>query len=141
MPGEPTTTPSSEADDALAGRALEALEHAYSPYSRFRVGAALLAEDGRVFTGCNVENASFGLTWCAERTAVVKAVSEGARRFRAMAIATDQERPVMPCGACRQVLHEFAPELRLLVVSRSGRRYETFLGHLLPEAFGPGDLR
>lgn len=141
MPGEPTTTTSSEAEDMLARRALEALEHAYSPYSKFRVGAALLAEDGRVFTGCNVENASFGLTWCAERTALVKAVSEGARRFRTIAIATEQERAVMPCGACRQVLHEFAPGLGLLIVSRSGRIHRTSLGHLLPEAFGPGDLR
>ena len=140
MPGE-TTTSSSDADDALARRAVEALEHAYSPYSRFRVGAALLAEDGRVFSGCNVENASFGLTWCAERTALVKAVSEGARRFRAIAVATELERPVMPCGACRQALHEFAPDLRLLIVSRSGKRHETFLADLLPEAFGPGDLR
>ena len=139
--GEPTTTSSSDADDVLARRALEALEHAYSPYSRFRVGAALRADDGRVFTGCNVENASLGLTWCAERTALVKAVSEGARRFDAIAIATEQDRTVMPCGACRQVLHEFAPTLRLLVVSRSGGRRETSLGRLLPEPFGPGDLR
>src|SRR5436309_1224300 len=88
----------------LARRAVEALARAYSPYSKVRVGAALLAGDGRVFTGCNVESASYGLTCCAERTALVKAVSEGARSFRAIAIATDRRKAVMPCGACRQML-------------------------------------
>jgi cytidine deaminase len=140
-PPGPTRTSSSDADDeALTRRAVEALEHAYSPYSKVRVGAALLAEDGRIFTGCNVENASLGLTACAERNAVVKAISEGARTFKTIVIATDQQRPLMPCGACRQVLFEFAPYLRLLVVGTSGRRYETFLEDLLPEAFGPADL-
>lgn len=141
------TSPSEERDGAeerdndLARRAIEALEHAYSPYSNVRVGAALLAEDGRIFTGCNVENASFGMTWCAERTAVVKAVSEGAREFRTIAIATDMPKALMPCGACRQVLFEFAPNLRLLVIGADGKRYETFMEDLLPEAFGPTDLR
>ena len=138
----PRKIPASDVgDDALARSALDAMQHAYSPYSRVRVGAALLAEDGRVFTGCNVENASFGMTSCAERTAVVKAVSEGARLFETLAIVTDGERALMPCGACRQVLFEFAPYLRVLVSGASGKRYETFLEDLLPEAFGPGDLR
>lgn len=141
-PAIPTRSSASEAEDAaLAGRAVAAVAHAYCPYSKVKVGAALLAEDGRVFTGCNVENASLGLTWCAERTAVVKAVSEGARAFRTLVVATDRERPVMPCGACRQVLFEFAPFLRILVVGSGGKRYETFLEDLFPEAFGPADLR
>ena len=126
---------------ALARRALEALVHAYSPYSRLRVGAALRATDGRIFTGCNVENASFGLTSCAERTALVKAISEGARELDALAIATDGERPLMPCGACRQMLSEFAPRLRILVASPRGDLRETSLSDLLPQAFGPADLR
>jgi cytidine deaminase len=140
VPVEPRTSSPSEVDDVLVRAALGALEHAYSPYSKVRVGAALQAEDGRVFTGCNVENASYGMTWCAERTALVKAVSEGVRAFRTIAVATDQPRAIMPCGACRQVLHEFAPHLRLLVVNTDGKRYETFLEDLLPEAFGPADL-
>jgi cytidine deaminase len=139
-PVEPRTSSPSDADLVLVTRARAALEHAYSPYSKIRVGAALLAEDGRVFTGCNVENASYGMTWCAERTAIVKAVSEGVRSFRTIAVASDQPRAIMPCGACRQVLHEFAPRLRLLVVNADGKRYETFLEDLLPEAFGPADL-
>ena len=144
-PGKPTTTSRSDPQDGeLARQALEALAHAYSPYSKVRVGAALLSEDGRVFTGCNVENASYGLTCCAERTALVKAVSEGARAFRAIAIATDRPRALMPCGACRQMLSEFAPRLRLIVVGPGGSdvpAIETTLDVLLPDAFGPADLR
>jgi cytidine deaminase len=128
-------------DAELARRAAEAFKSAYSPYSNIRVGAALLATDGRVFTGCNVENASFGMTVCAERTAVLKAVSEGAREFTAIALATDHEHPLMPCGACRQVLFEFAPRLRVLVIGPDGTRRETILDALLPDAFGPLDMR
>ncbi|HQR46023.1 MAG TPA: cytidine deaminase, partial [Thermoanaerobaculia bacterium] len=89
---------------ALVAAATRARRHAAAPYSKFRVGAALLAEDGRVFTGCNVESASYGLTVCAERTAVFKALSEGVRRFRAVAVVTAAKEPTAPCGACRQVL-------------------------------------
>ncbi len=131
---------SSPGDDQLRSAAREAAEAAYSPYSKVRVGAALLAEGGEVFAGCNVENASFGLTLCAERAALARAVSSGARRFTAIAIWTSPERPMMPCGACRQVLHEFAPTLRVLVESASGARIETRLDELLPSSFGPGDL-
>jgi cytidine deaminase len=131
----------SESDAELARHATEALKNAYSPYSNIRVGAALLAADGRIFTGCNVENASFGMTLCAERTAVAKAVSEGAREFTALALATDRDHPLMPCGACRQVLFEFAPRLRVLVVGPDGAHRETILGELLPDAFGPLDMR
>ena len=140
-PGKATKARFDAQDDELVQRAVAALDHAYSPYSKISVGAALRAADGRVFSGCNVENASYGMTWCAERTAVVKAVSEGAREFTTLAIATTFERPLMPCGACRQVLHEFAPRLRLIVAGADGARYETFLHDLLPEAFGPSDLR
>lgn len=118
----------------------EVRARAHSPYSRIQVGAALRARDGRVFTGCNVENASYGLTLCAERSAIVKAVSEGAREFTAIAITTSLERMMMPCGACRQVLAEFAPTLRVIVVGHDGGRVETTLAKLLPDAFGPLDL-
>ncbi len=127
-------------DDALVQSAVDARRHAYSPYSKVQVGAALLARDGRIFTGCNVENASFGMTWCAERTALVKAVSEGSKDFVTMAVATNLPRAIMPCGACRQVLHEFAPDMRIIVVGADGARYVTFLDDILPEAFGPADL-
>lgn len=140
-PEKATKARSDARDDELVQRAVAALDHAYSPYSKLRVGAALRAADGRIFTGCNVENASYGMTCCAERTAVVKAVSEGVREFTTLAIATSFERPLMPCGACRQVLHEFAPALRLIVVGADGARHETFLQELLPEAFGPAILR
>ena len=120
---------------------MEALANAYSPYSKLRIGAALRAAGGRIFTGCNVENASFGLTLCAERTALVKAVSEGAREFESLAIATDGVTALMPCGACRQVLFEFAPHLRILAIGSDGKKRETSMDHLLPEAFGPADVR
>ena len=100
--------------------AKEALENAYAPFSHFRVGAALLAKDGRVFTGCNVENSSFGATICAERTACTKAVSEGAREFKKIAIASDGG-PAWPCGICRQFLYEFAPEL--IVITGEDERH------------------
>lgn len=127
-------------DEELAAAAEAAGDRAYSPYSGVRVGAALLAADGRVFSGCNVENASFGLTLCAERTALVKAISEGAREFQAIAVWSSPERPLMPCGACRQMLHEFAPELRVIVAGRNGERQVLGLAELLPRAIGFGDV-
>jgi len=102
------------------------------------VGAALRAEDGRVFTGCNVENASFGLTICAERNAVAHAVAEGARRFDAIAVVT--ENGVTPCGACRQVLAEFGPAMTVIVADEAGRRRVYTIGDLLPDAFTPDQL-
>lgn len=126
-------------DDTLLALARKAMENSYSPYSHFAVGAALLAADGRVFLGCNVENASFGLTNCAERTALFKAVSEGAREFVAIAIASSGSMPY-PCGACRQALNEFAPQLRVLVISGAGEVDKTTLPELLPHGFGPKDL-
>lgn len=110
-------------------------EHAYCPYSNYRVGAALETQDGTVFLGCNVENASYGLTICAERAAVLAAVGAGARRFKRIVIATDSEPPGPPCGACRQVLAEFGSELEVESVGPSqSKRWR--IGDLLPDAFG-----
>ena len=128
----------SVSDDALLALAREAMKRSYSPYSNYPVGAALLCADGRVFQGCNIENASFGLTNCAERTAVFKAVSEGAAEFTAIAIASKVSAP-WPCGACRQVLNEFAPNIRVLVTWDGGQD-EMSLKELLPHGFGPKDL-
>jgi len=124
----------------LIEKATEALERAWAPYSGFSVGAALLAEDGRVFTGCNVENASYGLTVCAERTAVFKAVSEGARSFRALAVVCDGRHPVTPCGACLQVLREFAADMPIACGDLGGAVRRTSLKKLLPSPFRSDDL-
>lgn len=126
-------------DEALLALARAAMERSYSPYSHYRVGAALLCENGRVFQGCNVENASFGLTNCAERTAVFKAISEGETSYSAIAIAAEGSAP-WPCGACRQVLNEFAPDIRVLVTWGDGQVEEAPLRALLPHGFGPKDL-
>lgn len=129
-----------ERERELIDKAVEAKRKAYAPYSGFKVGAALLSRDGRVFTGCNVENASYGLTVCAERVALFKAVSEGAREFEAIAIACGKG-PCAPCGACRQVLFEFAPDLTVIMTDAEGKEVRvTRLSELLPEGFGPGSL-
>ena len=124
--------------DALVKAASEARGRAYAPYSGLRVGAAVLA-GGAVYTGCNVENASYGLTICAERSAVFAAVAAGQRRIDAVAVAGDGERPTAPCGACRQVLHEFGPAMAVIMVAR-GTLLVRPLAELLPLAFGPEDL-
>lgn len=120
--------------DRLVEAARAAQEHAHCPYSRYRVGAALETGDGRVFVGSNVENASYGLTICAERAAVVSAVSAGVRNFRRIVIASDSEPPAPPCGACRQVLAEFGSELEVESVGPLQTRRWT-LRELLPDAF------
>jgi len=125
---------------ALAQRAREASQAAYAPYSRFHVGAALLVNDGRIFSGCNVENASFGLCICAERNAVFAAVAQGARSFVALAVATSNERPVTPCGACRQVLSEFAPSFEVRCYGQAGAELATSVTELLPHAFVADDF-
>ena len=126
-------------DDELLQLARIAMKNSYSPYSHYAVGAALLCKNGRVYLGCNIENASFGLTNCGERTALFKAVSEGEREFEAIAIASNGSLPY-PCGACRQALNEFAPDLRVLVISSEGQVDKTTLRQLLPHGFGPKDL-
>jgi cytidine deaminase len=120
--------------DELFAEARKAADSAYARYSKFRVGAALLADDGTVFSGCNVENRSYGLTICAERTAVVKAVSSGYRSFAALAISTpDSEIPVGPCGACRQVLSEFMrPESPVIFGGSGSEKIKTTIGDLYP---------
>ncbi len=120
--------------------AREARERAYAPYSRFLVGAALLADDGRVIPGANVENASYGLSMCAERTAAFRAASEGVRSYLAIAVMGSNERPAWPCGACRQVLWELGPEMLVVTEGIGGHREESALADLLPNAFGPLDL-
>jgi cytidine deaminase len=128
--------PTAAQKQELAARARAVRSAAYAPYSGFPVGAAILAEDGRIFTGCNVENLSFGATICAERTAVVKAVSEGAVRFSAVAVISREETPCLPCGICRQFLSEFAcPDMPLLACRADGSFQEFRFGEILPHAF------
>ncbi len=135
----------------LVEQAFLAREGSYSPYSRFKVGAAILAADGRIFLGANIENASYGATICAERTAAVKAVSEGAKPFMAIAVVgapegadfSESEEYAYPCGICRQVLREFIPasgDLIILVAKTPDDYKETTLEALLPHSFGPEDL-
>ncbi len=131
--------PSSEIDRAVE-LAKQYRERAYAPYSGFTVGAALVAENGDVFGGANVENASYGLAICAERAAVVSAVSAGQRRFRAIAIAGPTTTTTVPCGACRQFMNEFSPDLVIAYSTPDGVE-ETTLDKLLPNAFGPKNLR
>lgn len=124
----------------LRERAFSAMERAYAPYSTFRVGAALLASDGSIVEGCNVENAAYPATICAERAAVAAAVTRGVRDFEAIVIATESETPASPCGMCRQVLMEFAPHLAVLSVTRSGAEARWSMSDLLPHAFTPTSL-
>ncbi|XP_034280181.1 cytidine deaminase [Pantherophis guttatus] len=120
----------------------EATRFAYCPYSKYPVGAALLTSEGKIFTGCNVENASFPLSVCAERTAIQKAVSEGHTKFRAMAISCNsQEFYAIPCGACRQVLREFGQEWEIYLTRMDGTYIQKTLEDLLPLSFGPEHLK
>lgn len=114
--------------------AKEATKNSFAPFSQFHVGAALLADDGRIFTGCNVENSSYGVTICAERTALVKAVSEGARNFTAIAIAS-QKGEAWPCGVCRQMLYEFSPEMSVITGADEDHLEVVSLSELLPHGF------
>ena len=124
--------------DELVSLAAEARKKAHAPYSNLSVGAALLAKSGRVYTGCNVENASYGLSVCAERVAVFKAVSEGERKFEAIAVVS--ENGITPCGACRQVLIEFGDDIQVIVADTAGHQRAFALTDLLPEGFTPDDL-
>lgn len=120
----------------LVQAAVEAAEKAYVPYSHFPVGAGVLTKDGRIFQGCNIENASFGLTNCAERTAVFKAVSEGHRDFRAIAVYGETKQPISPCGACRQVMAEFfKSDSKVILIAEDKSTVEMTVGELLPYSF------
>ena len=121
--------------EELLQSAESAMKYAYSPYSRFKVGAALLCKDGIIYTGCNIENATFGATNCAERTAVFKAVSEGHTDFEAIAIVSSGGELTFPCGICRQVLAEFAPEVKVILKGSDGKISIFALNELLPHSF------
>jgi cytidine deaminase len=125
----------SETKASLRAAAMRALDNAHAPYSNFKVGAALLTRDGRVITGCNVENSAYGLAICAETLAVASAVSQGLTKFDEIAIASDDREPTPPCGACRQVLNEFAPNIRISSYTRDGKEASWTLDELLPHAF------
>jgi len=132
-------------DKELCAQAIRAMERSYAPYSGYRVGAELLTADGPVYTGCNIENASYTPTICAERTAVFKAVSEGARQFTAIAVAGGKDGVISgafpPCGVCRQVMAEFcSPDFPILVVTGEDTFVRYTLGELLPNGFGPAHL-
>jgi cytidine deaminase len=127
--------PADAALEELVAAARDASTRAYSPYSHFNVGAALRASDGRVFTGCNVENASYGLTVCAERNAIFSAVGAGARNVLKLVIYTPTEAPVTPCGACRQVLAEFGPNAEIVCTCAGGGRLSFHAPELLPHGF------
>ena len=127
--------------DQLIAQSKVARENAYVPYSKFKVGAALLTEDGKVYHGCNIENASYSMTNCAERTAFFKAVSEGMTKFTAIAIVADTPGPVSPCGACRQVMAEFCSQtMPVYLTNLNGDVQQTTVGDLLPGAFTSEDM-
>jgi len=127
--------------ETLFEEAKKAREHAYAPYSKFSVGAALITKNGKIYRGCNIENASFGLTNCAERTAIFKAISEGERDFQALLVVADTKDPVSPCGACRQVLAEFCPPtMPVYLANVNGNIEQTTVEQLLPSSFKSEDM-
>jgi cytidine deaminase len=127
--------------EELIEESKHAMEKAYVPYSKFKVGAALLTADGKVYHGCNIENAAYSMTNCAERTAIFKAYSEGERNFTMLAVVADTNRPVPPCGACRQVIAELCPkDMKVVLSNLKGDIKEITLEELLPGAFTPEDL-
>jgi cytidine deaminase len=127
--------------DMLIKMASKAMKNAYVPYSNFKVGAALLTKAGKVYTGCNIENASYGATICAERTAIFKAVSEGEREFEAIAIASDSDEFAYPCGICRQVMLEFSKDLKIYISNKNGEYKEYTISELLPTGFTKDNMR
>ncbi len=124
----------------LITEAEKARKRAYAPYSKFKVGAAVLSADGKIFTGCNIENASIGLALCAERVAIFKAISEGSTKLKAIAIIGDTDKPCSPCGACRQVISEFGEDIPLIMANLKGDVKIKKIKELLPGAFGKNDL-
>jgi len=131
---------SGELEAKLLQAAIAVRENAYAPYSRFKVGAAILADNGEIYTGCDVENASYGLSVCAERAAVFHAVLHGCTSFRALAVVADLEEPVLPCGACRQILNEFSPDMWIIMGNLKGGIRRMRVRELLPCAFSPATL-
>jgi len=121
--------------DQLVEAALQARLKAFAPYSNYKVGAALLAGSGKIYTGCNVENATYGLSVCAERVALLKAISEGERHFTRIAVSSESDPPATPCGSCRQLLWEFAGDIEVILVNPQGHRATHQLKSLFPEAF------
>ena len=126
--------------EALIAAARAAREHAHAPFSRFKVGAAVLARPGRLFGGCNIENASYGLTLCAERVAIFKAISEGERGFEAVAVVTDTDTLTPPCGACRQIIWEFCGDAEVILANLAGRIEVYRMSELLPKPFDASNL-
>jgi cytidine deaminase len=125
----------------LTQEARKAMEKAYVPYSKFQVGAALLTEDGKVYQGCNIENAAYSMCNCAERTAIFSAYAQGDRKFKGLAVIADTDRPVSPCGACRQVISELCPnDMKVVLTNLNGDIKEITVEELLPGAFTPEDL-
>lgn len=120
----------------LINNAIKAREHSYSPYSKFKVGAALKAKNGKVFTGCNIENSSYGLSICAEREAVFKAISSGEKDLDTIVVVTDSNKLITPCGACRQVIWEFSKNLTIVVVNLKGKKKKFKIKELLAHPFG-----
>ena len=125
----------------LRDTAFAAMENAYAPYSRFRVGAAVRTSTGEVIAGCNVENAAYGEALCAERVAIASAVARGMKDFEEIAIASESDEPAAPCGSCRQTMSEFAPDLKVTSYASNGKQVTWRLGDLLPEAFASNHLR
>ena len=137
------TSPTAAQLKKLERLARQAAEQAYAPYSQFSVGAAVLTSSGKMFAGCNVENASFGLCNCAERTAIFNAITSDKKplRLKCVVVYTPTETTTTPCGACRQVIHEFGPDTQVISICDSKERITVSIDALLPGAFGPGDLR
>ncbi len=136
-------TEKNESNDAkvLRDTAFAAMENAYAPYSRFRVGAAVRTKSGEIVAGCNVENAAYGEALCAERVAIAAAVARGMKEFEEIAIASESDEPAAPCGSCRQTMSEFAPDLKVTSYASNGKQVTWRLSDLLPEAFASNHLR
>ena len=136
-------TEKDESNDAkvLRDTAFAAMENAYAPYSRFRVGAAVRTTSGEIIAGCNVENAAYGEALCAERVAIAAAVARGMKEFEEIAIASESDEPAAPCGSCRQTMSEFAPDLKVTSYASNGKQVTWRLSDLLPEAFASNHLR
>lgn len=127
-------------DTGVIAAAREVRKNAQAPYSQYRVGAALETDDGRIFSGCNVESSSYGLSICAERVALFKALSEGATRFTRLAVATNSSPPASPCGACRQLLWDYARDIEIILVGKGGESALLKIADLLPRPFGREDI-